>query len=460
MAQRPASRIMMIFVVAVLVVALLGTMVLLSLAALGVQIATDITPFLTVVTILIAWYTVYLQRSSESESSEERPSPVKGTPDNKLFSKLWRPTANHQTVALAGITLGILVCLLCVSDAPPIGGNTATISDDTLTVSGGVTLLQQDSYLKSQRALVFQLSNGQYGYLARPDDRWWLPWPSKYLAPIWPGFMDATVFASLYSGLEFLGLEGNVVVFTHRDNVLRWYDPGPILVNGLQLTGVSTRPGFMQYAWSGTNQQFLALVPRANGGLGLYERIEKFPWGWIGPVGSGIGTKLGTISAVTSVELGDGSLYVVVCAGSHLFELTHPLLTYSSNGPPNDFGKGWSAPKEIRDGNGSPISVAGYPQLITTGVSALGTSSLLLAAPVHNGAMLLSNTDGGDVWNIERLPINHSVDALTLLSGTVDGRPNIDVTYREGDRLLYIWRWDNGPWYGPAPVKWGNGSSP
>jgi hypothetical protein len=130
---------------------------------------------------------------------------------------------------------------------------------------------------------------------------------------------------------------------THRDNVLHWYDPGPMLVNGLQLTGVSTSPGFMQYTGPDIRySQFLALIPRSNGGLGLYERIEKNSFGWIGPVGSGIGAKLGAISAVSAVELCDGSLCVVVRASSHLFELTHPALTYSTNGLSVDFGQGWA----------------------------------------------------------------------------------------------------------------------
>lgn len=237
--------------------------------------------------------------------------------------------------------------------------------------------------------------------------------------------------------------------------MLHWYDPGPMLVNGLQLTGVSTSPGFMQYTGPDIlYSQFLALIPRSNGGLGLYERIEKNSFGWIGPVGSGIGAKLGDISAVSSAELSDGSLCVVVRAGSHLFELTHPALAYSSNGLSVDFGQGWSTPTEIRAEDGDAVTVSGYPQLITTGVSVLGASGLLLAVPVSNGAILLSTTEGSSFWNTEQLPVQHSVDALTLLSGSVDGRSNIDVTYRQGDRLLYIWRWDNGPWHRPASVEW------
>ena len=94
--------------------------------------------------------------------------------------------------------------------------------------------------------------------------------------------------------------------------------------------------------------------------------------------------------------------------------------------------------------------------LFRSGVSALGTT-LLLAVPVPDGAILLSSTAGSSIWKPERLPINRPVAALTLLAGNVDGRPNLDVSYRQGNHLLHIWRWDNGPWDPPSPVEWGTG---
>jgi hypothetical protein len=206
----------------------------------------------------------------------------------------------------------------------------------------------------------------------------------------------------------------------------------------------------MQYTSPASgNPQFLALISQPQGGLGLYERVEHPPWSWTGPVGV-IGTSLSGISAVTSTELGDGSLCAIVRVGSHLFEITHP-----STGLPGDASNGWSTPAEVRSGRGA-ITVSGSPQLIATTVSAAGSTGMLMAVPVPGGAALLSTVEPGGSWDVEQLPIHSEVDAVPLLAGSVNGRANIDVTYREGNHLLDIWRWDNGPWYGPALVQWKN----
>jgi hypothetical protein len=415
------------------VVALIPTVVLLRRGDQGAVIAGIAAAYVALMTLVLVVYPPEQPSATRPESPDRPVPPAPG---------------HHRYSSFAGLVL--LICFLCAADMVPTGGN-------TLLVTGSVTLLQQDRWLGSQRALVFQLPSGQYGYLARPDDRWWLPWPEISLAPDWPGFTDATVFASYYSGLEFLGVDGDGLAFAYRDNVLHWHDPTPVLMNGSPLIAVSTSPGFMEYTWSqALNPQFLAFLPGTQGGLALYERYEGNSFPWLGPMGRGIATKLGHISAVTSVELGDGSLCVIVRAGAHLFELTHRALTYTPGQPPGDFGQRWSAPVELRTANGVPVTVSGSPQLITTGVSALGTT-LLLAMPIPDGAILLSSTAGSSTWRPERLPINRPVDALTLLAGDVDDRANLDVTYRQGNHLFYIWRWDNGPWHPPSLVEWGTG---
>ena len=80
---------------------------------------------------------------------------------------------------------------------------------------------------------------------------------------------------------------------------------------------------------------------------------------------------------------------------------------------------------------------------------------MLMTVPVPGGAELLSTTQPSSTWHVEHLPIRQEVDALTLLSGSVNGRANIDVIYRQGNHLFSIWRWDNGPWHSPSSVRWG-----
>lgn len=146
-----------------------------------------------------------------------------------------------------------------------------------LLVAGSVTLLQEDEWLH-QVVLVFQLADGRYGYLERPDARWGQLWTTIDLAPRWSGFTHATVFASDYSGLEFLGLQDGKVMFAYRDNIFHWHDPVPIQINKLPLTGVSASPGFMQYgSLTSGDLQFLTLIPRPEGGLGLYSASSIRP---------------------------------------------------------------------------------------------------------------------------------------------------------------------------------------
>jgi hypothetical protein len=424
------------------VAGLVPTVFLLSLGPEGAEVATILAAYVAWLGVLATWLGLPSQPPAET-SPPDGTAPLPGsTPVAASPRAPLSPAVKRRVIVIATALVIILAGLVSGISASPSGST-------SLLVTGDVTLLQQDRWLGNQRALVIQLPDGQYGYLARPDANWWLPWSSLRLAPRWPGFTKATVFASSYSGLEFLGIQGAGMMTAYRDNYLRWHDPVPMQVNGLPLSGVSARPGFMQYTSPADGQfQFLALIPQPAEGLELYERIEHPPWNWEGPVGV-MGASIRGISAVTSAELGDGSLCVIVRAGDHLFEMTH-----SSRGLPGGAGSGWSAPAEVRSAIGA-ITVSGNPQLVAATVSTQGSTELLLSVPVPGGAALLSTEQPDGPWQVEQLPVHHTVDAITLLPGSVNGRANIDVTFREGNRLLYLWRWDDGSWHGPSPVQWG-----
>jgi hypothetical protein len=421
------------------VVGLAPAIALLSLGSLGSEIATAIQAYTGCMGIVLAWLALSLQRQADTKPAGEDPAPR-----GRAIAGSTRPRlamSSRPVIIVLAVVILLSGVLAGISPSPP--------GSKTLLAVGGLVLLQEDSWLHNQRVLVFQLPDGQYGYLARPDARWWQPWPTIDVAPAWPGFTHATVFASDYSGLEFLGLQDGSVMFAYRDNVHHWHDPVPIQINRLPLTGVSASPGFMQYgSLASGNLQFMALIPRPQGGLGLYVRIEHPPWNWRGQVGV-IGATVRGISAVTAAELGDGSLCVIVRAGPHLFEMTHP-----ASGLPSGAGSGWSAPVEVRSNRG-PITASGNPQLIAATVSAAGATEILMAVPVPGGAELLSTAEPSTTWHVEQLPIHQEVDALTLLPDNVNGRANIDVIYRQGNHLFSTWRWDNGPWRGPSSVSWG-----
>ena len=96
------------------------------------------------------------------------------------------------------------------------------------------------------------------------------------------------------------------------------------------------------------------------------------------------------------------------------------------------------------------------PAARATTALAQGTTEMILAVPIRGGALLLTTAQLGSSWNEEQLPIHHDVDAVTVLPGSVNGRANLDLTYREGSHLLFIWRWNGGPWHAPSLVQAGN----
>lgn len=419
------------------------TIALLCLGPAGAEVATIVAAYIAWLGVLVTWFPLQPQQQPDSRSPNRlptAPSPESGITHRRV------PISRALKLRITAIAVVIALVALAIF----LGISAPLSSSKTFSVAGDVTLLQEDKWLNHQHVLVFQLPDGQYGYLARPDARWWLPWPTTSVAPDWPGFTGAAVFASYYSGLEFLGFQGGNVTFAYRDNYLRWHSPVAIQIGNLPLASSSTSLGFMQYTSLADDQpHFLALMPEPHGGVALYERIEKPPWNWIGPVGV-IGASLDASPAVTSAELADGSLCVIVRAGSHLYEMTH-----LPAGLPGSIGSGWTAPTEVRSGN-SAVTVSGNPQLVATTALAQGTTEMILAVPIRGGALLLTTAQLGSSWNEEQLPIHHDVDAVTVLPGSVNGRANLDLTYREGSHLLFIWRWNGGPWHAPSLVQAGN----
>ena len=324
-----------------------------------------------------------------------------------------------------------------------------------LLVSGTVTLVRQDTHAGYAPALIFQLQSGEVAYLTRSDDRWWLPWQGLRIASRWPTVQDYTVFASDYTGFEFLGNNGGELMSGYRDNVGHWHNPVPVLVGNDPVIGVTGRPGFIQYPlYSATSEkpQFIALVPRQNGGVSLYERKEPSEIDWGEKPWAIVARRLGRVASVVMNKPDDGTLQVVLRVGNRLYVLHH-----SKGHLPHDLGTDWSAPLALRVAGGKDLSATGDPALISLTEPSSGRTMLLLAVPVRNGLDLLATTgNASNVWNLEQLPTNGRANSVSLLAGNVEGRTDIDVTYRSGTNLLYVWRWLDGPWHRPALVRWEN----
>jgi hypothetical protein len=146
------------------VAGLAATIALLTFGAEGAEIATVVAVYIAWLGVLVAWFALDSQR----HPGPDPPGLAPGARDPRapLSSAVKR-----RVIAIAVVVVILFAGLLSGISAPPTGSR-------ILLVAGGVTLLQQDRWLNYQRVLVFQSSDGQYGYLARPDARWWLPWQS------------------------------------------------------------------------------------------------------------------------------------------------------------------------------------------------------------------------------------------------------------------------------------------
>jgi hypothetical protein len=351
---------------------------------------------------------------------------------------------SHRRLILGFTFWAVLlaVALLCSADIPP-GGIVAATED--------VTLVRQDTH---QPALIFSPPGGGVGFCIRPDSRWWLPWPVLSLDPHGPSARLSTVFASSYSGFEILGDDSGTLIFAwrgHNGNQFHWYGPGAVQVHGVPLRHIRGRPGFLQYLIRTPIKnipQFLALVPLDSGGVGLYERREPGPFDWRDHRFGVIARRLGPIDSVTAVRTLDGGIVAVMRAGTRLYETTH-----GHGNLPADFGTGWSHLAEVRVVGGAAVSASGDADVTL----AAPRTQLDLVVPLRLGLALLTkkaaNTNGP--WSYQRLPIPQHVTSPSILTGKVNGRPNTEIVYRVGLGVFNVWKWDNGTWHQPTPVRWG-----
>ena len=98
-----------------------------------------------------------------------------------------------------------------------------------------------------------------------------------------------------------------------------WYGPFPLVADGVQVSGVSGIPGFIQSRF-GTKGNFEIVAPLAAGGLAHYWRDnDTLGLPWHGPIVFGAGA--GSIDAVALIESNfgrPGNLELVAVAGGRL----------------------------------------------------------------------------------------------------------------------------------------------
>jgi hypothetical protein len=358
---------------------------------------------------------------------------------DEALTKPVKHVHRHRRLALAGIALSLVL-------AASLGLYLTSAHGYTAIMAGGdITMIREDGAPR----LIFPIASGGIGYCTRSDDDWSRPWTGLMRDSHWPGILHAAVFFSGFSGFEVLGANDGILTFGYRDNTFHWHDPKPVLddQSGTPVQGVAGRPGFFQY-WPDHSKdpQFLALVPVDSGGLDLYMRdgISQ-EWHMMGS----IATRLGRISSVSLVYLQGQEISAVLRVGSRLYELTR-----SSQGLPGQIAVGWHQPRELMINGNKQIDAAGDPALVYSDVIGdVAENKFWLAVPVQRGLALLSTRDTvSGRWSLETVPVRQQPNSVALLEGYTDGRPNVEVAYREGAKVYSLWRPDGEAWRRPDGV--------
>jgi hypothetical protein len=379
------------------------------------------------------WHAARQAFSAPASTNQQAPD----APADQARVKQPRRRRLVLAAAAAVIVLAASLSLYITRDS----GNAAIVA------SGDIAMVREDGTPR----LIFPIASGGIGYCTRSDDDWSLPWSGHMFDTHWPGILHAAIFFSGFSGFEVLGVNNGILTFGYRDNIFHWHDPKPVLddESDTPVQGVAGRPGFFQY-WPDHSKdpQFLALVPVDSGGLDLYMRdgISQ-QWHMMGS----IATRLGRISSASLTYLQGQEISVIVRVGSRLYELTR-----GSQGLPGQIAAGWSEPRELTiEGGGKQVNATGDPYLMYSDVIRdVDDNTFWLAVPVQHGLALLSTRNTvSSSWSLEAVPVRQQPDSVALLEGYTDGRPNVEVAYRQGAKLYSLWRPDGEAWRGPNEIR-------
>jgi hypothetical protein len=382
------------------------------------------------------WYEAKRSVGTAEDPAPERPDmsspgPADNSPPAEPATRLRRP----RRLVLAALTVIVVVVGL-------IGLYlTNTSGDKVVMARGDIAMVRENA----EPRLIFPLATGGIGYCTRSDDSWSRPWTGLIRDVRWPGISAASIIFSSFNGFEVLGDNDGVLTFGYRDNVFHWHDPKSLIDDdsGAPIEGVAGRPGFFEYQ---DDPEFLALVPVDSGGLDLYRRDHiSQSWHLMGSLDK----RLGRITSVSLNYLPSIGVSVILRVGSRLYELTR-----GSGGLPDRFATGWTTPRELTVAGGAPIDAAGDPDLIYSDlIGNVVDNTFWLAVPTRRGLALLSarHVVSGS-WSVEFAPLRHKPASVALLEGYVDGRPNIEVVYRQSSALYSLWQPEGQPWRGPTLI--------
>lgn len=202
-----------------------------------------------------------------------------------------------------------------------------------------------------------------------------------------------------------------------------WYGPFPLVADGVQVSGVSGIPGFIQSRF-GTKGNFEIVAPLAAGGLAHYWRDNDTPGlPWHGPIVFGAGDKL--------------------------------LYFWRDS-------KGWNGPFPFVP-YGHPVSgVSGNPAFIQSKFGSKGNFEFVVPLAAGGLAHFWRDNDNPSLPTHGPIVFGASagkVDAAAFIQSNFGVLGDFEVIARVGSGLVFFWR-DSGPalqWNGPFALALSDG---
>jgi hypothetical protein len=243
--------------------------------------------------------------------------------------------------------------------------------------------------------------------------------------------------------LELVARVGDRLVF-YFWNGIQWVGPGPIVANGVEITGVKGVPSLIQSTW-GTRGNFELAVPLIGGGIGLWFRDNdnpSFPWSTAGTCG---GT--GQYDAVSLIEsrTTPGNLEILARQGDRLVHTWR-------GGPPSWT---WSTPTYVVADGRMVTGASGGPTLLQA--RSASPTNLDALTPMRDGGGLAHLwRDGAGAWHgpTRFATAEGRLDGAAMIQSTFGTPGNLEVVARRQNQLLHYWR-DSGPtfrWSGAGVI--------
>jgi hypothetical protein len=302
---------------------------------------------------------------------------------------------------------------------------------------------------KGDFQLVVPSASSGLAHYWRENNTAGLPWRGPVIFGQDLGHFDAVSliqsnFSAAGNGpgnLELVGRVGTRLVgFQHPDNGSGWF---PSTVPQVSIAG---NPALIQSRF-GTKGNFELVVPLASGGLAHYWRendTNGLPWR--GPVI--FGQDLGYFDSVSLIQsnfgAGRGNLEIIARQGNRLVGFWRE---YNANGSAGNWLRA-AAPT---------VSVAGNPALIQGRFGARGNFELVVPLTAGGlGHFWRNNDASGLPWltaatfGQEAGYLNDVSLVQSNFSEAGNGRGNLELVGRAGNRLVAYWHPDNGGNWLPA----------